>query len=86
MRSLLHIYILSLAFLVSVNIRLAYCSPSCKTSSHGGAPYCPRIGGIFPMFVKNTNTSSPIAFIPDHVGIQYLQAYKMAIDDINNGS
>ena len=49
-------------------------------------PSCARLGGIFPMFLQPNTTANPTKdYVPDHVGIQYLRAYKMAVDDINDG-
>ena len=38
------------------------------------------------MFIPPNTTENPSHdYIPDKAGIQYLQAYKMAVDDINKG-
>jgi hypothetical protein len=63
---------IALTFLFSTDGSNTTCTP----------PYCARIGLIYPMFIKNETSGG---FEVDTVGIQYLSAFKMAVDDINNG-
>ena len=68
-------------YLILIFLQLSlYRISSSKIPIDSCSPPCARIGLIYPNLVSKNDSSK---YEMDHIGNQYLQAFKMAVDDIN---